>query len=120
MRGLVQAPVPGAQGLDKITRFRERDPLLQRDVDVAAAVGGVVLNPPGPAVVQPGLDGADVGLTQSMPATEESKSRKIAAQVPSLPKIRTAAGNVGSASVRARSCFCGYDLPASRDKRTRG
>ena len=62
MRGLVQAPVPGAQRLDKITRFRKGDPLLERDVYVPAAVGGIVLNPAGTDRVQPGLDGADVSF----------------------------------------------------------
>src|SRR3954471_14110 len=62
VRGLVQAPVPGAESLNKITRFGEGHPLLERDIYVATAVGGVVLNPTGPTAVQPGLDGADVSL----------------------------------------------------------
>jgi hypothetical protein len=62
VRGLVQAPVAVAQGLDEITRFREGNPLSERDVDVATAVGGVVLDPTGTAGMQPGLHSLDVGL----------------------------------------------------------
>jgi hypothetical protein len=60
VRGLVQAPVPGTQRLDKITRFRKRDPLLERDVHVPAAVRRVILNPPRTDRVQPGLNGPDI------------------------------------------------------------
>jgi hypothetical protein len=62
VRGLVQASIPCAQRLDKITRFRKRDPLLERDVYVPAAVGRVVLNPAGTERVQPPLDGPDIGF----------------------------------------------------------
>ena len=62
MRGLVQAPVFGAQSFDKITCGRERDSFLQGDVHMAAAVGGEVLNPPGAAPVQPRLYRPDVGF----------------------------------------------------------
>jgi hypothetical protein len=62
VRGLVQAPVPGAQRLDKITRFRKSDPLLERDVNVPAAVGREILNPPRTAGMQPCLDGPNIGF----------------------------------------------------------
>lgn len=62
MGSLVQAPVAVAQGFDEITCFGERDALFQRDVDVPAAIGGVVLNPAGAEGVQPGLDPSDVSF----------------------------------------------------------
>jgi hypothetical protein len=62
MRGLIQATVTVTQGLYKISGFRKRDSLLQRDVDVTPAVGGVVLNPPRTARMQPRLNGADIGF----------------------------------------------------------
>ena len=120
VRGLVQAPVPGAQRLDKITRFRKGDPLLERDVNVAAAVGGVVLNPAGTDRVQPGLDGADVGLDPvdtgdgGVKVEEDRRAGAVFTENPDGRRER------GKASVRVRSCFCGYVFPASRESRTRG
>jgi hypothetical protein len=88
VRGLVQGPVSGSQSLDKITRFREGDTLRERDVDVTATVGGVVLDPTGTNRVQPRLDGTDVSLhpvdssDRGVKVKEDRSARAILAKDP--------------------------------------
>jgi hypothetical protein len=95
VRGLVQAPVPGAQRLDEITRLREGDPLLERDVDVSTTVGRVILNPSRTAGMQPRLDGADIGfdpVNTSNGRVKVKENRSARTVLPENPDRRWEAG----------------------------